>query len=61
MRKYKIAWKAAKHPEKADTYVIVHMPSGEVVSQHETSAEARAAIRQYESADAKRSYLKNIS
>ena len=61
MRKYKIVWKAAEHPEQTDTYVVVHVPSGEVLSQHESSAEARAAVRQYESANAKRRYLKDIS
>ena len=54
MRKYKIVWRAAEHPEQADTYVVVDVPSGEVLSQHESSAEARAAVRRYESADAKR-------
>jgi len=54
VRKYKIVWRAAEHPEQADTYVVVDVPSGEVLSQHESSAEARAAVRRYESADAKR-------
>jgi len=61
MKKYQIVWKAAEHPEQAHTYVVVDVPSGEVLSQHESSAEARAAVRRFESADAKRWYLKGLS
>jgi len=58
MRKYQIVWKAAEHPE-ADTYMVVYVPSGEVVSHHDSRTEAGAAVRRYESADAKRR-LKDI-
>jgi hypothetical protein len=61
IREYKIVRKAAEYPEQADTYVVVDVPSGEVLSQHESTAEARAAVRKYESADAKRRYLKDLS
>jgi hypothetical protein len=54
MRKYKIVFKAAEPPEQDDTYVVVYVPSGEVLSQHESSVEARDAVRRYECADAKR-------
>ena len=54
MRKYKIVWKAAESSEQTDTYVVVDVPSGEVLSQHESGAEARAAVRRYECADARR-------
>jgi len=46
MRKYKIVSKAAV--AQADVYAVVHVPSGEVLSQHESSAEARAAVCRYE-------------
>ena len=59
--KYKIVRKAAEYPEQADTYVVVDVPSGEVLSQDESLAEARAVVRRYESADAKRRYLKGLS
>ena len=60
MSKYKIACKAVEYGQ-AETYVVVDMPSGEVLSKHESLAEARAAVRRYESADAKRLYLKGLS
>ena len=60
IRKYKIVRKAAEYPERADTYVVVDVPSGEVLSQHESPAEARAVVRKLQSADAKR-YLKGWS
>ena len=53
--------KAAECPEQADTYVVVYVPTGEVMSQHESTAEAIAVVRRYESADAKRRYLKALS
>ena len=61
MRRYKIICKAAKYPGQADTYVVVYVPSGEVLSQHESLAEARAVVRRHESADAKRRYLQGLS
>ena len=61
IRKYKIVRKAAAYPEQADIYMVVDVPSGEVLSQHESLDEARAAVRKYESADAKRRYLKDLS
>jgi hypothetical protein len=60
MRRYKIVCKAADYPGQADTYVVVYVPSGEVLSQHESLAEARAVVGRYESADAKRRYLKDL-
>ena len=61
MRRYKIVCKAAEYPEQAGTYVVVDVPSGEVPSQYESLAELRAVVRRYESADAKRLYLKGLS
>jgi hypothetical protein len=58
MRKYKIVCNAAE--AQTDMYALVYVPSGEVLSQHKSSAEARAAVRQYESADTKRRYLRDI-
>ena len=59
--KYKIVRNAADYSEQADTYVVVDVPSGDVLSQHESTAEARAVVRKYESTDAKRRYLKDLS
>ena len=59
MSKYKIACKAIEYGQ-ADTYVVVDVPSGEVLSQHESLTEARGVVRRYESADAKRRYLKDL-
>jgi len=59
MSKYKIACKAVEYGQ-AETYVVADIPSGEVLSKHESLAEARAAVRRYESADAKRRYLRDI-
>ena len=61
MSKYKIVCKAAECPEQADTYVVLYVPTGEVLSQHESTAEARAVVRRHESTDAKRRYLKGLS
>ena len=52
MRKYKIVSNAAE--AQADIYAVVYVPSGEVVSHHDSRTEAGAAVRRYESADAKR-------
>jgi hypothetical protein len=60
MRRYKIVCKAADYPGQADTYVVVYVPSGEVLSQHESPAEARAVVRKLQSADAER-YLEGWS
>jgi len=57
--KYKIVCMAA-YPEQADTYLVIYVPSGEVLSQHESWAEARAVVRRQESADVKRRYLKDL-
>ena len=61
MRKYKIVCMAAEYPEQADTYLVIYVPSGEVLSQHESWAEARAVVRRHESVDAKRRYLQDLS
>ena len=58
MRKYKIVSNAAE--AEADAYAVVHAPSGEILSQHESTAEAQTAVRRYESAEAKRRYLKGL-
>jgi len=60
MRKYQIVSNAAEAEAHADACAVVHAPSGEVLSQHESTVEARAAVRKYESADAKRRYLKDL-
>jgi len=60
MSKYKIAYKVAEYGQ-ADIYVVIDMPSGEVRSKHVSFAEARAAVHRYESADAKRRYLRDIA
>ena len=60
MRRYKIICKAAEYPGQADTYAVVYVPTGEAVSRHESRTEAVAAVRRYESADAKRRYLKDL-
>ena len=52
MKKYKIVSNAAE--AQADAYAVVYAPSGEVVSHHDSKTEAGAAVRRYESADAKR-------
>ena len=52
MKKYKIVNHAAE--ARADAYAVVYVLSGEVVSHHDSKTEARAAVRKYESADAKR-------
>jgi hypothetical protein len=57
MKKYKIISNAAE--AQADAYAVVYVPRGEVLSRHRSSADARTAVRRYESADAKR-HLRNI-
>jgi len=52
MKKYKIINHAAE--ARADAYAVVYVPSGEVFSHHDSKTEAGAAVRKYESADAKR-------
>ena len=44
---------AHERPEQANTYVVLYVPTSEVISQHESMAEARAVVRRYESADVK--------
>ena len=58
MKKYKIVSSAAE--AQANAYAVVYVPTGEVVSRHESRTEALAAVRRYESADAKRRYLKDL-
>ena len=60
MRQYKIVCKVAENPGQADTYVVIDVPSGEALSQHESLTEARVVVRRYECADAKRRYLKDL-
>jgi len=58
MRKYKIVCNDAA--AQADSYAVVYVPGGEVVSHHDSRTEAGAAARRYESADAKRRYLNGL-
>jgi hypothetical protein len=51
---YKIVRRAAQYPAAADTWTVIVVDSCESLSHHESEAEARAAIRRYVSADARR-------
>jgi hypothetical protein len=50
---YKIIRKAAEYPA-VDTFTVIDVASCDSLSHHESEAKARAAVRRYERADARR-------
>lgn len=60
MKHYRLVRKVADNPEGTDEWSVLHIPSGEYLSHHESAAEARKAIYEYEKAEARRSYMKEI-
>lgn len=51
---YVIVRNVAQYPAVADTWTVVYFPTHENLSHYESESEARAAVRRYKDADARR-------